>query len=131
MDLIKTTAKKSALIILPLAILTLFIDWDTTGLKVAGLFGRPGLFPSSIIIGGILGLANLKGLSWGLDSLLGTYRANSRLVFLSLIRLFVVFSIIISLALLRLINLLGLLAGMSLVFIVLMVEAIRTAKKQV
>ncbi|MEK6672586.1 MAG: hypothetical protein AABY42_03815 [Nitrospirota bacterium] len=130
MDLIKATVKKSTLIILPLTILTALIDWDTTGLKIAGLFGRPGLFPSSIIIGGILGLANLKGLSWGLDSLLGTYRANTRLVFLSLIRLFVVFSIIISLALLRLINLLGLLTGMSVVFMVLIVEAIRTAKKQ-
>jgi hypothetical protein len=84
----------------------------------------------SILIGGIIGLANLKGLVWGIESLLGTHRANTRMVFLSLLRLFILFAAIIILVVMRLINLLGFLIGMTVVFLLLIKEALEMAKEQ-
>ncbi len=135
MDLTRKVTKKSLLIMLPLVLLFFLMNsfmetWRNEHLRFLGLFGNPALLPMSIVIGWILGIANLKGLVWGIDSLLGTQRANTRLVFLSLFRLGVLFAIIIILAALRLINLLGLLVGMTVVFIVLIIEAIKIAKEQ-
>lgn len=130
MDLIKRVTKKSIIIILPLAVLSFLVNWKAERLKFIGLFGNPDFMALSIVIGGIIGIANLKGLVWGIESLLGTYRANTKLVFLSLLRLFILFTIIIILAVLRLINLLGFLIGMTVVFIILIIEAVNMAKKQ-
>lgn len=130
MSLIRKVTKKSLFIIIPLVLASFLVDWRAERLKFVGLFGRTDFMTVSIIIGGVLGLANLKGLVWGIDSLLGTYKANTRLVFLSLFRLSVLFAVIIVLAALRLINLLGLLAGMTVVFIVLIIEAVKMAKEQ-
>lgn len=135
MDLTKKVIRKSLLIILPLVLVSFIVNfflagWRNEHLRFLGLFGNPALIPMSIVVGGILGLANLKGLVWGIDSLLGTHKANTRLVFLSLFRLSVLFAVIIILAALRLINLLGLLAGMTVVFIVLITEALKMAKEQ-
>jgi hypothetical protein len=99
-------------------------------MKFVALFGNPGFMTISIAIGGILGIANVKGLVWGIDSLLGTYKASTKLVFLSLFRLGILFAIIIVLVALRLVNLLGLLVGMTVVFVILIVEAVKTAKEQ-
>jgi len=106
------------------------VDWNDERLKFIGLFGNPGLMAMSILIGGVIGLANLKGLVWGIESLLGTHRANTRMVFLSLLRLFILFALIIILVVMRLINLLGFLIGMTVVFLVLIREALRIAKEQ-
>lgn len=130
MDLIKKVTKKSIIVILPLILLSVLVDWKDERLRVVGLFGNPGLMTLSIIIGGIIGLANLKGLVWGIDSLLGTYKASTKMVFLSLFRLFTLFAIIIILVVMKLINLLGFLIGMTVVFIILMIEAVRMAKEQ-
>ncbi len=135
MDLTRKVTKKSLLIILPLVLLSFLVNffmenWRNEHLRFLGLFGSPAFMPMSIVIGGILGIANLKGLVWGIDSLLGTYKANIRLVFLSLFRLGILFAIIIILAALRLINLLGLLVGMTVVFVVLIAEALKIAKEQ-
>ncbi len=108
--------------------LSAFADWGN--LMVARLFGNPYLMPASIIIGGIIGIANLKGLVWGIESLLGSSKANTKLVYLSLFRLFIIFAIIIILSLLRIINLLGLLIGMSAVFVIFTKEAVKMAKGQ-
>lgn len=130
MDLIKKVTKKSVIIVFPLILLSFLVDWNDERLKFVGLFGSPGLMPMSILIGSIIGLANLKGLVWGIESLLGTHRANTRMVFLSLFRLFILFAIIIILVVMRLINLLGFLIGMTVVFLVLIQEALEMAKQQ-
>jgi len=130
MDLIKKVTKKSVIVIFPLILLSFLVDWNDERLKFIGLFGNPGLMAMSILIGGVIGLANLKGLVWGIESLLGTYRANTRMVFLSLLRLFILFALIIILVVMRLINLLGFLIGMTVVFLVLIREALRIAKEQ-
>ena len=130
MELIKKVTKKSVIVIFPLILLSFLVDWNDERLKFIGLFGNPGLMAMSILIGGVIGLANLKGLVWGIESLLGTYRANTRMVFLSLLRLFILFALIIILVVMRLINLLGFLIGMTVVFLVLIREALRIAKEQ-
>lgn len=130
MELIKKVTKKSVILIFPLILLSFLVDWKDERLKFVGLFGSPGLVTVSILIGGIIGLANLKGLVWGIESLLGTHRASTRMVFLSLFRLFILFAIIILLVVMRLINLLGFLIGMTVVFLVLIQEALEMAKQQ-
>lgn len=130
MDLIKKVTRKSVIVIFPLILLSFLVDWNDERLKFIGLFGNPGLMAMSILIGGVIGLANLKGLVWGIESLLGTHRANTRMVFLSLLRLFILFALIIILVVMKLINLLGFLIGMTVVFLVLIREALRIAKEQ-
>ncbi len=131
MEIIKRVTKKSIIIIIPLAVLSFLLrNWKDERLKFIGLFGNPDFMTTSIIIGGIIGLANLKGLVWGIESLLGTHKANSKLIFLSLLRLFILFAVIIILVILRLINLLGFLIGMTAVFIILIIEAVNMAKEE-
>ncbi|HXX79987.1 MAG TPA: hypothetical protein VEI46_00430 [Thermodesulfovibrionales bacterium] len=130
MDLIKRVTKKSVILIFLLILLSFLVDWKDERLRFIALFGNPGLVTVSILIGGIIGLANLKGLVWGIESLLGTHRASSRMVFLSLLRLFILFAVIIILVVMRLMNLFGFLIGMTVVFLVLIGEALRMAKAQ-
>ncbi len=136
MNLTKKVTKKSLFVIFPLVLLSLFVNWRVGPLKFVALFGNPAFvnirisMAMSIVIGGILGIANLRGLVWGIDSLLGTYKANTKLVFLSLFRLGLLFAVIIVLVALRLINLLGLLVGMTVVFVILIMEAVKMAKEQ-
>lgn len=127
MDLIKKVIRISSPLLLILCGISLIINWDS--ISFAKLFGSVRYIPHSIIIGGLLGLANLKGLVWGIETLLGTQKANTRLVYLSLIRLGILFAIIITLAALRLINLIGLVTGLTTVFIVLIFVGIRRAQE--
>lgn len=130
MELIKKVIKQTAVVIVPLVILSLLVDWNREGLRFLRPFGNPDYVTLSIILGAILGIANLKGLIWGLESMLGARQANAKLVFLSLLRLFILFAVIIVLAALQLINFLGLLAGMTVVFVFLIKEGLKMAQKQ-
>jgi len=134
MDLIKKVTKKCVILLFPLILLSFLVGrlvgWNDERLKFIALFGDPGLVTASILIGGIIGLANLKGLVWGIESLLGTHRASTRMVVLSLLRLFILFAVIIILVVMRLINLLGFLIGMTAVFLILIQEALAMAKQQ-
>jgi hypothetical protein len=129
MDLRKII-RQTSLASLVLVVLSLLVDWNRESLRFLRPFGSPDYMTISIVIGAILGIANLKGLIWGLNSMLGTQQANAKLVFLSLFRLFILFAIIIVLAALQLINFLGLLAGMTVVFVFLIREGLRMAQKQ-
>lgn len=84
--------------------------------------------PVSILIGGLLGLANLKGLAWGLSDF-AMYRSSGKVIFLSIFRFFTLALILIALALLKLINLIGILIGFTIVFVLVLVEGMRTAKR--
>ena len=128
--MIKKIFKQTIVVIVPLTIVCLLVDWDTEALRFLRPFGNPGFIPASIIIGAVLGIANLKAMMWGLESMLGTQQASAKLVFLSLFRLFILFAIIIILAALRRINFLGLLAGMTVVFVFLIKEGLKMAQKQ-
>jgi hypothetical protein len=122
--------KKSAVVILPLTLLSFVVDWRVESLRFLRIFGDPAFIPVSIVIGGLLGLANINGLIWSLERLLGSARANAKLVFVSMFRLLILFAVIIALTALKLINFLGMLTGMLVVFLVLIREAAHQAQKQ-
>jgi len=122
--------KKSAFVILPLTLLSFVIDWRAEGLRFLRIFGDPAFIPVSIVIGGLLGLANINGLIWSLERLLGNARASAKLVFVSMFRLLILFAVIVALTALKLINFLGMLTGMLVVFLVLIREAVLQAQRQ-
>lgn len=104
------------IILLPLAALSAFLDWKR--------------LPLSILIGGLLGLANLKGLSWGLKNFATSYRPSGKVIFLSIARFFIIGLVLIIFALLKLINFIGVLIGFTVVFILIIKEGLlRTARE--
>lgn len=125
----KRTVKQSIIVLAPLAVVSHLVDWRAEGLGFVVIFGNPDFMPVSIVLGGLLGLANINGLIWSLERLLGAHRAGSKLVFVSMFRLFILFALIILLTALKLVNFLGLLAGMTVVFVVLIKEALRQARE--
>ena len=114
MDLIKRIYKKSFLALIPLAILSALIEWKR--------------LPASILIGGALGFANIKGLAWGVRGLLGTGKATGRMVFFSMFRLFLLFAILSALVYLKLVNIFGILIGLTVIFLLLITEGLKYAK---
>lgn len=71
--------------------------------------------PHSVLIGGLLGLANFKGLAWGLKDFAIQQRPTGKLIFWSMVRFFILAAILIVLALLKLINFIGILIGLTVV----------------
>jgi hypothetical protein len=100
-------------------------------LAAGSMFIEPRKLPASILVGGVLGLANFKGLTFGLEALLGTQRPAGKLMFLGIFRLFIVMTIIIVLAWLRLVDLIGLLVGFTTVLVVVILEGFRSARQAV
>ena len=128
--MIRKILKQTLVVIVPLAVLSLLVDWNRENLRFLRPFGNPDFMTVSIVIGAVLGIANLKAMLWGLERMLGTQQASAKLVFLSLFRLFLLFAVIIILAALNLINFLGLLTGMTVVFVFLIKEGLKMAQKQ-
>lgn len=116
MEIIKKIYRQSAFLLIPVALISAVFDWKK--------------FPVSILIGGILGIANLKGLSWGVSGLVGTGRVSGKLVFFSLIRLSILFAILIILFWLKLINVFGIFIGFTLVLMLLLKEGLKSAKDE-
>lgn len=114
-NLIKRTYKLSVIILLLLSILSFFI-W---GIK----------FSLSILIGGILGLVNLRGLARGVEGLVGTRRPTGKLLFLSLLRLSMLALILTILVIYKLVNIIGILIGFTVVFISVLIEGLRYVKE--
>ena len=117
-EMIKRINRLSIYILIPLALISAFIEWKR--------------LPVSILVGGALALANLKGLHWGLTGLMNPETAGvakGRLLFFSMFRLLIVFVILGSLIYLRLVNILGLLTGLTVVFILVMKEGMTEARR--
>lgn len=106
--MIKKIYKQSLVVLIIFAALSAFFEWKK--------------LPLSILLGGVLGLANLKALSWGVEGMIGTYKASGKLIFFSMLRLFLIFALLGVLLALHLINILGVLVGFTVVFIILMKE---------
>ncbi len=115
MNLIKRIYKQGILILLPLAAISAFYEWKK--------------FPISILIGGILGLVNLKGLAWGLKDLTPASNPGKKVIALSILRFFALAFILLILAILKLINFLGILIGFTVVFILIIKEGLRFARE--
>ncbi|TAN42016.1 MAG: hypothetical protein EPN25_03960 [Nitrospirae bacterium] len=114
MDLIQKIIRRSVLVLVPLAAASSLIEWWR--------------FPLGVLAGGGLALANIKGLAWAVQGLLGTQRATLGMLFFSQFRFFALFIILALLASFRLVNIYGVFAGFTVVFGVVMVEGYRHAK---
>ncbi len=114
MDLIRKIYRSSLLVLIPVSVLSAFIEWKK--------------LPASIIIGGILGLLNIKGLAWGVEGLLGTYKANAKMIIFSSFRLLALCIIIAVLVYLKLVNIFGILVGFTIIFTMLVIEGLKYAK---
>ncbi|RJQ40619.1 MAG: hypothetical protein C4550_03190 [Nitrospiraceae bacterium] len=114
-EIVRRVYRQSAFTLIPFAIISALIEWKK--------------LPLSILIGGVLALANLKGLAWGIGGLVGAgEQVSGKLVFFSLIRLFILSAILITLFLLEVINITGIFIGITTVLIVLLKEGVKAAK---
>ncbi|MDO9287192.1 MAG: hypothetical protein Q7T83_00215 [Thermodesulfovibrionales bacterium] len=117
MQIIKRIYKQSAFILIPIAVLSAFFEWKK--------------LPLSILIGGGLAIANLKGLAWGVQGLVGTgQQVTGALVFFSLIRFFILTAILIILLWLKIINIAGIFIGLTTVLVLLLKEGVRSAREE-
>jgi hypothetical protein len=112
-DLIKRVSRSGLVILLALSALSALYEWKQ--------------FPVSILLGGVLGLLNLKGLAWGLRDF-AQYRPSGKVIFLSLLRFFLMAVILISLVVARKIHPVGVLIGFTVVFALIIREGLRMAK---
>jgi len=116
--MIRRINRQSLFVVIPLAAISAFIDWKR--------------LPASILIGGALALANLKGLHWGVTGLLNPEEgkeAKGKLVFFSMFRLLIVFAVLAILIYLRLVNVIGVLVGLTVVFFLLIKEGLKEARR--
>ncbi|MEW6571168.1 MAG: hypothetical protein AB1390_08345 [Nitrospirota bacterium] len=115
MELIKRIYRQAIFILIPLSVISAFFEWKK--------------LPLSILFGGLLGLANLKGLAWSVEGLIGTYRPHTKLLFFSFIRFLILSAILLILAILKLIDFFGILIGFTVVFALILKEGLRSAKE--
>lgn len=113
--IVKAVSKQTFIILAPLCLFSLFF----TGWR----------FAFSMAIGGLVGVGNLGGIAWSVTALLGTEKSRSKMVFLSVFKLLIIFSVLTALALLRLINVWGLLPGLTVVMALIIKEGLLSAKK--
>lgn len=115
MELLQRVIKKSLIVILPAAAASAFFEWKT--------------LPLGIIAGGLLGLLNLRGLVKNVECLIGTAGLTAKILFLSMTRLFLLFAVIIILIWLKIVNVFGLLFGFTVVFAFILIEGVKTGKR--
>lgn len=114
-NLIKRTFKQTLIILIPLSILSAFIEWKR--------------LPLSIFLGGILGLVNLRGLARGVEGLLGTHRPTGKLLFSSFLRLSMLALVLTFLIIYKIVNILGVLVGFTIVFISIITQGLKIARE--
>ncbi len=116
MEILKRVLKKSIFIIIPAAILSVFLI-------------EPRKFPLGILMGWLFGILNLRQLTRNIEGLVGTEKATLKLVFLSMTRLLVLCSAIFLLIYYKVVNVFGLLIGFTIVFILILVEGAKVGKE--
>lgn len=115
MEILKGVIKKSLVIILPVAAVSAFFEWKK--------------LPLGIIIGGVFGILNLGGLVRSVGGVIGSSKATAKIIFLSMTRLFILFTAIFILIWLEIINIFGMLFGFTVVFVLILVEGMKVGKK--
>ena len=114
MDLVRKIQKSSLIVLFPLAALSAFLEWKK--------------LPLSVLIGGALGLVNLRGLAWGVQGLLGTGQASGKMLFFSQFRFIMLFFVLAALVYLKFVNIFGVLAGFTVVFSMVIIEGLKYAR---
>ncbi len=115
MTMIKKIARNSAIILISAAIIAAFLPWED--------------LPFSILIGGLLGILNVKALAWSIEGIIGTSAVNIKMLFFSQFRFVMLALAVVLLAYLRLVTIPGLMAGFSVVFIQVLFVGMRHARR--
>ena len=115
MELIQKIHRNSLVFLFPLAAASAFIEWRQ--------------LPLSILMGGVLGILNIRALAWGVQGVLGSQKSSTKMLFFSQFRLVMLFLILAVLLSLKVVNIFGILAGFTVVFIMVIIEGLRHAKK--
>lgn len=116
MEILKGVIKKGILILIPSAI-------------IASFFERKGL-SAGIIAGGLFGILNLRGLVRGVESFIGSNGLTGKAVFMSMVRLFILFMAIFILLWFKIVNVLGLLFGFTVIFVLILIEGMKVARRE-
>lgn len=115
MDILNGVIKKSLFIILPAVV-------------IAALSESKKL-PLGIIAGTALGILNFRGLVRSVEGFVGSEGLTVKILFMSMFRLVLLFAAIAILMWLKIINVFGLIFGFTVVFIFILLEGFRVAKK--
>jgi hypothetical protein len=115
MELIRKIHRNSLILLLPIAAASAFIEWKK--------------LPLSIIIGGLLGLLNIRALAWSVQGLLDSHKASAKMLFFSQFRLVMLFLVLATLVYLKLVNIFGILAGFTVVFIMVIIVGLKQTKE--
>ena len=115
MDLIQKINRNSLILLFLLAAASAFIELEK--------------LPISILTGGILGLLNIRALAWGVQGLLGSQRASTKVLFFSQFRIVMLFLVLTTLVYLKLVNIFGILAGFTVVFIMVIIVGLKQTKE--
>jgi ATP synthase I chain len=115
MELIRKIHRNSLILLFPIAAASAFIEWKK--------------LPVSILIGGILGLLNIRALAWGVQGLLDSHKASAKMLFFSQFRLFILFLVLTMLVYLKLVNIFGILAGFTVVFSMVIIVGLKHSKE--
>jgi hypothetical protein len=113
--MINDIARNSVYILIPAAIVSAFLPWEN--------------IPFSILVGGLLGILNIKALAWSIEGTLGASHTNMKMLFFAQFRLVILVLIVALLAYLKLITLFGLLAGFSVVFLQVLITGLKHSRK--
>ena len=100
--MIKKIARNTAFILIPAAAAALLLPWKNLSF--------------SLLIGGLLGILNIKALAWSIEGIIGTSSVKMKMLFFSQLRFVILALIVILLAYLRLVTIAGIMAGFSVVF---------------
>jgi hypothetical protein len=110
----KKIYRNSLFVLIPVAALSAFFEWQQ--------------LPLSILIGGLLGIANMKGLAWGVEGIFGSTKASGPMIAFSLFRISLLIIIVALLLYMKLVNIIGILIGFTIIFIMTLVEGFKYAK---
>jgi len=113
--MIKKIARNTAVILIPAAVVAAFLPWEN--------------LPFSMLIGGLLGILNIRALAWSIEGIIGTSSVNMKMLFFSQFRFVMLALIVVLLAYLRLATIPGIMAGFSVVFSQVLFVGMSQARK--
>jgi|Deesub1362A_J573_1020465.scaffolds.fasta_scaffold05188_6 hypothetical protein len=116
MELVRQVIRKSLLVVVPVSIASFF-------------YFDKKVF-TGLVSGWLIGIINLRQLTKNLQNFLGSTGARFKIIFLSILRLSILFIVIFLLVYERIVNIFGLVAGFTIVFVFLILEGFKTAQRQ-
>ena len=116
LEILIRVAKKSLSIILLSAGISVFLGWEKA--------------PQGIIAGGLFGILTLRGVVRSVEGFVKSERFTGKIIFFTMSRLLILFLALFILIKYKMINVIGMLFGFTVVFVLILVEGMKEAKKE-